>query len=89
MDAEEQKEYDEMFATLATPGWKHMEKRFQEAYDLQNQVLNIANDEVLYKAQGRLMTLWQFLNMEEMLEQEHMSREEESKFQDDEVNILE
>jgi hypothetical protein len=70
MDMDLRKEYDDMLETLTSPGWELLKKRFTEAMEQQDHLAIIKDAEVLYKAQGRLITLYQFVNLKEIIEGE-------------------
>ena len=67
MDQQEQNRFDSIFETMSTPGWKVIIAEFQEAHDLQNNLLAISNKDDFLRAQGRLLTLQQFINLEEQV----------------------
>jgi len=76
-----------MFNTLQSDGWKYIQKRFTEAYDLQNDLMSLPDERTLHLAQGRLLTLGQFINLEDLLKAEMTQAELDS--DDDGENELE
>jgi hypothetical protein len=84
---QQRREYDDMFNTLQSDGWKYIQKRFTEAYDLQNDLMSLPDERTLHLAQGRLLTLGQFINLEDLLKAEMTQAELDS--DDDGENELE
>ena len=84
---QQRREYDDMFNTRQSDGWKYIQKRFTEAYELQNDLMSLPDERTLHLAQGRLLTLGQFINLEELLKAEMTQAELDS--EDDGENELE
>ena len=73
MTPEESKKYDEMFDTLGSPGWKHIQELWQEELTVGNNIFSITDEANLNLMKGRLQTIFQFVHMRETLEAEYDS----------------
>lgn len=69
MEKEQEDKFDALFDMFASKGWKAFQADIEEAITLQNDLRNIPNEETLYKAQGRLLTLFQIQNTEDDVKQ--------------------
>ena len=61
------KEIESALGALSHPGWTIIQKRFQEAFDMQDSLIGIADERQLYAGQGRLITLREFLDLRDHL----------------------
>lgn len=57
--------YEKLLEMTNSPGWSLYVKEAQEAYDLRNHVLHIADGETLYKTQGALAALQDTINFKQ------------------------
>lgn len=87
MDQQEQNRFDNIFETMSTPGWKAIIAEFQEAHDLQNNLLAISTKDDFLRAQGRLLTLQQFINLEEQVKSGYDKLIEEEESTDTGINL--
>lgn len=60
-------ELEVMIDALSHPGWEEIRKRYVEAMEEQDHLMRVSNDRELYLAQGRLVTLAQFVTLRETL----------------------
>lgn len=81
-------EIDTMLDALSHPGFSLIKDRFREAYELQDRLLNIQDERQLFIAQGRLVTIQQFLDLRELLKMERDWLNSENE-EDDPSNPLE
>jgi hypothetical protein len=56
-----------MLEALAHPGWTMIVEDLSEAFEQQDHLLLIPDAEALGKAQGRLVTLFQIINLQDNL----------------------
>ncbi len=87
MEADTQRRYEEMLTTLETVGWAFIRERLSETAESQDKVLNMDSWDNTCRAQGRLFTLHQMINLSDVLKEEMRMIEELE--QEGEVDSLE
>ena len=79
MDIDERKDYDKMFETFATEGWKLLQKRFLEMFNNANNLFAIADEKAFWQQRGSLGMLQFFIELESVVtgELEQATKNEE------------
>lgn len=61
---------EDIYETLNTIGWDHLIKRWENEFEIINQVVGVTGEREMYIRQGQLMILHGLLNLKESIKDE-------------------
>lgn len=77
MNIEERQNYDKMFETFSTEGWKLLQKRFVEMFTEANNLFSISDEKMFWQQRGSLGMLQFFIELEAVVTNERDQAESE------------
>jgi hypothetical protein len=77
MNIEERQNYDKMFETFSTEGWKLLQKRFVEMFTEANNLFSISDEKMFWQQRGSLGMLQFFIELEAVVTNERNQAESE------------
>lgn len=77
MNIEERQNYDKMFETFSTEGWKLLQKRFVEMFTEANNLFSITDEKMFWQQRGSLGMLQFFIELEAIVTNERDQAESE------------
>ena len=77
MNIEERQNYDKMFETFSTEGWKLLQKRFVEMLTEANNLFSISDEKMFWQQRGSLGMLQFFIELEAVVTNERDQAESE------------
>ena len=77
MNIEERQNYDKMFETFSTEGWKLLQKSFVEMFTEANNLFSISDEKMFWQQRGSLGMLQFFIELEAVVTNERDQAESE------------
>jgi hypothetical protein len=70
MTIDERQNYDKMFETFSTEGWKLLQKRFVEMFNESNNLFSVPDEKMFWQQRGSLGMLQFFIELETVVTNE-------------------
>ena len=86
MTIEERQNYDKMFETFSTDGWKLVQKRFLEMFQEANNLFTITDEKMFWQQRGSVGMLQFFIELEAVVTNERTQAESDEIEDEDSLN---